>query len=102
MSIGVRKGDLISIDVLWVGRSTLTQLIVKVLARLLQIPVLLVLIWQGRALMDVVAGQLTASTEVPVSWVYLALPISCSLALIFLIEGLITDIRHLFKLYVPK
>jgi TRAP-type C4-dicarboxylate transport system permease small subunit len=102
MSVGVRRGDLIAIDVLWVDRPRRIRLFVAVIARLLHIPLLLVLIWQGRALMDVVAGQLTASTEVPVSWVYLALPVSCVLALIFVFEALAANIRDLVSATEPR
>jgi TRAP-type transport system small permease protein len=97
MSVGVRRGDLIAIDVLWVGRPKRVRLIVAIVARLLAVPLLVVFIWQGWVLMEVVVGQLTASTRVPVGWVYLALPVSCILALLFLLEVLASDIGELLS-----
>jgi TRAP-type C4-dicarboxylate transport system permease small subunit len=94
MSVGVRRGDLIAIDVLWENKPKRTRLIVSIVARLLTIPLLVVFVWQGANLVRIVANQLTASTQLPVGWVYVALPASCVLALIFLFENLTADIRN--------
>jgi TRAP-type C4-dicarboxylate transport system permease small subunit len=97
MSVGVRRGDLIAIDVLWEGKPRRLRLTVSILARILTIPLLVVFVWQGWNLVGVVAGQLTASTQIPVGWVYLALPVSSGLALLFLVEMLSADIRALLS-----
>lgn len=98
MSVGVRRGDLIAIDVLWAGRPKRVRLIVSIVTRLLVAPLLFVFVWEGGILMDVVAGQRTASTQMPVSWVYLALPISSVFALLFLFEALAVDLGNLLSL----
>lgn len=98
MSVGVRRGDLIAIDVLWAGRPKRVRLIVSIVTRLLVAPLLFVFVWEGGILMDVVAGQRTASTQMPVSWVYLALPISSVFALLFLLEALAVDLGNLLSL----
>lgn len=95
MCAGVRRGDLIAIDVLWVDRSKRVRLFVSLTARMLIIPLLIVFIWEGSALIDVVAGQHTAGTNIPVGWVYLALPLSSVLALLFVFETLARDICEL-------
>ena len=95
MSVGVRRGDLIAIDVLWAGRPKRVRLLVSIVARLLSIPLLVVFAWEGWVLMDVVAGQRAAATNAPVAWVYLALPISSVFALLFMFETLTRDIREL-------
>ena len=95
MCAGVRRGDLIAIDVLWVDRPKRVRLFVSLTARMLIIPLLIVFIWEGSALIDVVAGQHTAGTNIPVGWVYLALPLSSVLALLFVFETLARDICEL-------
>jgi TRAP-type C4-dicarboxylate transport system permease small subunit len=97
MSVGVRRGDLIAIDVLWVDRPKRVRLFVSIVARLLTIPLLVVFAWEGLILMDVVAGQRAAATNVPVAWVYLALPMSSVLALLSMLETLARDIRALSR-----
>jgi TRAP-type C4-dicarboxylate transport system permease small subunit len=97
MSVCLRRGDLIAIGALWVGKPKRVRLIVNTIVHLLSIPLFVVFIWQGVALMGVVAGQLTASTQVPVSWVYLSLPVSSLLALLFVFERLATNIRELLS-----
>ena len=95
MCAGVRRGDLIAIDVLWVDRPKRVRLFVSLTARMLIIPLLIVFIWEGSALIDVVAGQHTAGTNIPVGWVYLALPLSSVFALLFVFETLARDICEL-------
>ncbi len=95
MSVGVRRGDLIAIDVLWAGRPKRVRLLISIVARMLSVPLLIVFVWQGWVLIDVVAGQRTAATNVPIWWVYLALPVSSMLALLFVSETLARDIREL-------
>jgi TRAP-type C4-dicarboxylate transport system permease small subunit len=98
MSVGVRRGDLIAIDVLWARRPNRVRRLVSIVARLLMIPLLVVFIWEGGVLMGAVAGQRTAATQVPVAFVYLALPISSTFALLFLLETLVRDFRELWLL----
>jgi TRAP-type transport system small permease protein len=98
MSVGVRRGDLIAIDVLWARRPNRVRRLVSIVARLLMIPLLVVFIWEGEVLMEAVAGQRTAATQVPVALVYLALPISSTFALLFLLETLVRDFRELWLL----
>ena len=95
MSVGVRRGDLIAIDVLWAGRPKRARLFISIVARVLTIPLLIVFAWEGWVLIDVVAGQRAAATNVPVWWVYLALPISSVFAALFILETLARDIREL-------
>jgi TRAP-type C4-dicarboxylate transport system permease small subunit len=95
MSVGVRRGDLIAIDVLWAERPKRVRVFVSIIARLLSIPLLAVFAWEGWVLIGVVAGQRAAATNLPVAWVYLALPISSVLALLFMFEALARDIREL-------
>jgi TRAP-type C4-dicarboxylate transport system permease small subunit len=95
MSVGVRRRDLIAIDVLWVGRPKRVRLFVSIATGLLIVPLLVVFVWQGAVLMDVVAGQEAAATNVPVGWIYLALPLSSVLALLFVAETLIRDVCDL-------
>lgn len=89
VAVLVRDGDLIAVDMLWTDASPRIQARLEVLVRILLAPLLLVLAWQGVVVMGIVAGQLTASTQVPVSWVYLALPSGCGIALLFDLEQLV-------------
>ena len=57
MSVGVRRGDLIAIDVLWAGRPKRVRLFISIVARVLIIPLLIVFAWEGWVLIDVVAGH---------------------------------------------
>ena len=98
MSVGVRRGDLIAIDVLWAGRPKRVRLFISIVARVLTIPLLIVFAWEGWVLINVVAGQRAAATNVPVWWVYLALPISSVFALSFMLETLARDVRALSHL----
>jgi TRAP-type transport system small permease protein len=91
MSVSVRRGDLIAIDVLWAPRPRSVRILVSIVAHLLMIPLLVVFTWQGVVLIETVAGQRTAATQVPVGWVYLALPVSSTFALTFLLETLIRE-----------
>ena len=91
MSVGVRRRDLIAIDVLWVDRPKRVRLFVSIATSLLIIPLLVVFVWQGSVLIDVAAGQQTAATNLPIGWVYLALPLSSGLALLFVAETLLRD-----------
>jgi TRAP-type C4-dicarboxylate transport system permease small subunit len=95
MSVGARRGDLIAIDVLWAGRPKRVRLFISIVARVLSVPLLIVFAWEGWVLIDVVVGQRAAATNVPVWWVYLALPISSVFALLFVLETLAGDIREL-------
>jgi TRAP-type C4-dicarboxylate transport system permease small subunit len=95
MSVGARRGDLIAIDVLWAGRPKRVRLFISIVARVLTIPLLIVFAWEGWVLINVVAGQRAAATNVPVWWVYLALPISSVFALSFMLETLARDVREL-------
>jgi TRAP-type C4-dicarboxylate transport system permease small subunit len=95
MCAGVRRGDLIAIDVLWVDTPKRVRLLVSIGAHLLIIPLLIVFVWEGWVLIDVVAGQRTAGTNVPVGWVYLALPLSSVFALLFVFETLVREIYDL-------
>jgi TRAP-type C4-dicarboxylate transport system permease small subunit len=95
MSVGVRRGDLIAIDVLWVDRPKRVRLFVSIAARVLMIPLLIVFISEGVALMEIVAGQRAAATNIPVRWIYLALPLSALFALLFILETLVRDVRAL-------
>src|ERR1700722_12259000 len=98
MSVGARRGDLIAIDVLWAGRPKRVRLFISIVARVLTIPLLIVFAWEGWVLINVVAGQRAAATNVPVWWVYLALPISSVFALSFMLETLARDVRALSHL----
>ena len=98
MSVGARRGDLIAIDVLWAGRPKRVRLFISIVARVLTIPLLIVFAWEAWVLINVVAGQRAAATNVPVWWVYLALPISSVFALSFMLETLARDVRALSHL----
>ena len=95
MSVGARRGDLIAIDVLWAGRPKRVRLFISIVARVLTIPLLIVFAWEGCVLINVVAGQRAAATNVPVWWIYLALPVSSVLALSFMLETIARDVRAL-------
>jgi TRAP-type C4-dicarboxylate transport system permease small subunit len=98
MSVGVRRGDLIAIDVLWGAKTKRVRLLISLAARALIIPMLLVFVWEGWALVDIVTGQRAAATNIPVWWIYLALPVSSVLALLFIFETIARDIRELSAL----
>jgi TRAP-type C4-dicarboxylate transport system permease small subunit len=98
MSVGIRRGDLIAIDVLWASKPRGVRLFISLVAHLLTLPLLIAFVWEGWALVDIVTGQRAAAMNVPVWWIYLALPVSAVLGFLFTVEAIAGDFRALFGL----
>ncbi|MEX2632286.1 MAG: TRAP transporter small permease [Tistlia sp.] len=85
----LRHGEMIAVETVAAALPERVRALLQGLAGLLAVPLLVILVWQGIRLMDVVSGQIAPATGLPSSLLYLAAPVGALLSLFFLAERLI-------------
>ena len=88
IAAGVRRGSHMSLHFFADKMPKKVQGFLQVLTYLMMITYVCVLVWQGIVLVDLTRTQRSAAMGAPVCYVYLALPISACLIIIFLMEKL--------------
>ncbi|WP_209124014.1 TRAP transporter small permease [Alkalihalobacillus sp. BA299] len=81
-AIALRKGLLISVEVLLFLVSKKIKLILQILITLVNLVFLILLVKYGLEIMSSLAHQKTGSINIPVSWIYAAIPVGSILALL--------------------
>jgi TRAP-type C4-dicarboxylate transport system permease small subunit len=95
IAAGVRRGSHMSLHFFADKMPKKIQGLLQVLTYLMMIVYVFVLVWQGIVLVDLTRTQRSAAMGAPVCYVYLALPISACLIIIFLME-------RLYRLFTTK
>ena len=88
IAAGVRRSSHMSLHFFADKMPRRVQSLLEIVTRLMMIVYVLVLAWQGIELVRLTMSQRSAAMGIPVGYVYLSLPISASLIIIFLIEKL--------------
>ena len=88
IAAGVRRSSHMSLHFFADKMPKKIQRPLQVLTYLMMIVYVFVLVWQGIVLVDLTRTQRSAAMGVPVCYVYLALPVSACLIIIFMMEKL--------------
>jgi len=84
----LRQRELIAVDALVRLLPMRVAAVLPLVCLLLAVPLLVVLVWKGAAMIALVAGQVAPATRIPAGWLYLAAPVGGALSLFYVLEGL--------------